>query len=230
MANIEAMWAARCLKFHALAIKKLMDNEFERTGLGKVRDTFTFINHDKKKVILSKASAWDLLNIPIDEGIDLFDRLLNECKEYNEDITFDELFAYVKANSMEQIGVFDFIESMRDFLLESSVSPSAGKWFISGSRHYSWDKGANILGFGRSNLEKVSVDKFCTINTEELREKLKFCLKKRIPVVGVTAVFGTTQVSFYKHRAKYIFNNNLHCKSGGRSGQSRGNSEYSARV
>ena len=187
MANIEAMWAARGLKFHALAIKKLMDCQFEMMGLAEVRDSFTITNLNNKKIVLTKASAWDLLNIPIDEDIDLFDRLLAHCKEYNPDITFDELFGYVKANSMEQIGMLDFIESMRDFLQESSVTPSTGKWFISGSRHYSWDKGANILGFGRSNLEKVSVDKFCTINTEELKEKLEDCLEKKIPVVGVTA-------------------------------------------
>ena len=187
MANIEAMWAARCLKFHALAIKKLMESQFEMMGLGEVRETFTITGLNRKKIVLSKASAWDLLNIPIDEDIDMFDRLLAHCKKYNEDISFDDLFGHVKANSMEQIGVFDFIESMREFLEESSVTPSTGKWFISGSRHYSWDKGANILGFGRSNLEKVSVDKFCTINTTELKEKLEICLEKKIPVVGVTA-------------------------------------------
>ena len=188
------MWAARCLKFHALTIKKLMETDFDRMGLGKVRDSFTFTNLDRKEVVLAEASAWELLNIPIDEDIDMFDRLLEECKNYQPEIEFDTLFGCVKEYSMEQIGVFDFIESFRPFLLESQVTPCAGKWFISGSRHYSWDKGANILGFGRSNLEKVPVDEFCRMNTDELRKKLEYCLEKRIPVVGVTAVFGTTQV------------------------------------
>jgi hypothetical protein len=32
-------------------------------------------------VLLKDASAWDLLNIPIDEAIDMFDSLLNFIKE-----------------------------------------------------------------------------------------------------------------------------------------------------
>ena len=193
MANIEALWAARCLKFNALAIKTMMEVEFGRLGLSEVRDSFTFTNLAKKTVVLTKASAWELLNMPIDVAIDLFDKLLVECKKKNQQINFDELFGYVKKQTMEEIGVFDFIENIRKFLLESNVTPTMGKWFISGSRHYSWDKGANILGLGRSSLELVAVDKFCRMNLEELKEKLEKCLKQRIPVLGVTVVFGTTQ-------------------------------------
>ena len=193
VANIEAMWAARCLKFNAISIKTLMEEEFARLGLSEVRDTFTFTNHAKETVVLAKASAWELLNMPIDVAIDLFDKLVNECKKKNKQINFDELFGYVKKQTMEEIGVFDFIENIREFLLESQVTPTMGKWFISGSRHYSWDKGANILGLGRHNLELVSVDKFCRMNLEELKEKLEKCLEQRTPVLGVTVVFGTTQ-------------------------------------
>ena len=62
-----------------------------------------------------------------------------------------------------------------------------------GSRHYSWDKGANILGLGRRSLVKVPVDRFCRMDVEKLEEMLQEALDKRVPVVGVTAVFGTTQ-------------------------------------
>ena len=193
MANIEALWAARCLKFHALAIKILMEEEFETMGLSKVRETFAYTNLANEQVVLSTASAWELLNIPIDVDIDLFDKLLVECKKYDPNINFDDLFGLVKKKTMEQIGAFDFIENIREFLQESQVKPTIGKWFISGSRHYSWDKGANILGLGRSNLELVSVDRFCRMNTVQLKQKLEHCLANKIPVLGVTVVFGTTQ-------------------------------------
>ena len=62
-----------------------------------------------------------------------------------------------------------------------------------GSRHYSWDKGANILGLGRKSLVKVPVDRFCRMDIVKLEEKLQEALDKKEPVVGVTAVFGTTQ-------------------------------------
>ena len=170
-----------------------MEDEFENMGLGEVRDNFSYTNLAKDQVVLSTASAWELLNIPIDVDIDLFDKLLIECQQHKPTINFDELFGHVKRKTMEHIGTFDFIENMRDFLRDSQVTPSMGKWFISGSRHYSWDKAANILGLGRSNLELVSVDKFCRMNTGHLKQKLELCLEKRIPVLGVTVVFGTTQ-------------------------------------
>ena len=58
-----------------------METEFESMGLAEVRDSFSYTNLDKNEVILSKASAWELLNIPIDEAIDLFDELLIECRK-----------------------------------------------------------------------------------------------------------------------------------------------------
>jgi len=43
-------------------------------------------------------------------------------------------------------------------------------------------------------MEKIPVDKYCRMDLEELRKRLEVCLTNRIPVLGVTAVFGTTQV------------------------------------
>ena len=54
-------------------------------------------------------------------------------------------------------------------------------------------KGANILGIGRRNLIKIPVDINCRLDTEVLRRELELCLEKRIPVIGVTVVLGTTQ-------------------------------------
>ena len=58
------------------------------------------------------------------------------------------------------------------------------QWFCPGSRHYSWDKGANILGIGRNNLVKVPVDINCRMDTEFLAARLQECLKNRWPVIG----------------------------------------------
>ena len=62
-----------------------------------------------------------------------------------------------------------------------------------GSRHYSWDKGANILGIGRENMFKIPVDRNCRMRTDLLREKLEECLEQKRPVIGITVVYGTTQ-------------------------------------
>ena len=54
---------------------------------------------------------------------------------------------------------------------------------------------ACLSGLGRKNLEKIPVDKYCRMDIDQLRVRLEHCLQYRIPVLGVTAVFGTTQVS-----------------------------------
>eukprot|EP00092_Neocalanus_flemingeri_P013687 GFUD01014760.1.p1 GENE.GFUD01014760.1~~GFUD01014760.1.p1 ORF type:complete len:1163 (-),score=280.67 GFUD01014760.1:114-3602(-) len=191
--NIEAMWAARCLKFNALAIRKMMREKFKELRLEKVLETFTFKSLSNKDVLLKNANVWELLNIPVDEAIDMFDKLLKECQQIREDITFDLLFRCVKNCTMEEIGGWEFFDSLKDEYEEIQVRPSSGKWFVSGSRHYSWDKGANILGLGRKKMEKISVDENCRMDTKELTKALEECLEKKIPVVGVTVVFGTTQ-------------------------------------
>ena len=40
--TLEAMWAARCLKFNALTLKKMMQELFEEKGLQAISDTFRF--------------------------------------------------------------------------------------------------------------------------------------------------------------------------------------------
>jgi hypothetical protein len=54
---------------------------------------FTFRNLAGDQVSLMKATAWDLLNIPIDEAIDLFDNLL---RDINEESTGNSLFTRVE--------------------------------------------------------------------------------------------------------------------------------------
>ena len=138
MANIEAMWAARCLKFNALAIKKMMADNFDNLGLTEVYKTFTYNSFSNRKVLLKDATVWELLNVPIDEGIDLFEKLLVVCKKVKPDLNFGLLFHLVKTYTMEELGVFDLFEGVREYYSASKVKPSCGKWFVPGSRHYSW--------------------------------------------------------------------------------------------
>ena len=50
-----------------------------------------------------------------------------------------------------------------------------------------------MLGHGRNSAQKVSVDINCRMDLDELKKGLEDCFQKKIPVVGVVAVFGTTQ-------------------------------------
>ena len=53
----------------------------------------------------------------------------------------DELFAKVVPYTMEEMGVLEFFQALTSDLKYNN--PKMGKWFVSGSRHYSWDKVIN---------------------------------------------------------------------------------------
>jgi len=198
VANLEAMWAARSVKFNGLTMQRMMKENFTDGSLKEVYDTFEFVNLQGEKRKLKNASAWELLNLPVDEGIDLFDNIVEaiNVKEAQMGIVdhtnFDQLFDWAKEYTLEELGGLSFFEIFREELEDSDIR-LGGKWFCPGSRHYSWDKGANILGIGRRNLIKVPVDRNCRMDTEVLVKELQKCLENKWPVIGVTVVFGTTQ-------------------------------------
>ena len=198
VANLEAMWAARSVKFNGLTMQRMMKENFKGEVLGAVYDSFEFVDLQGNRRKLKEASAWELLNLPVDEGIDLFDNIVEainvkECElGCSQKTSFDQLFDWAKEYTLEELGGLSFFDIFRDELQESNIR-LGGKWFCPGSRHYSWDKGANILGIGRRNLIKVPVDRNCRMDPDVLTQELEKCLENRWPVIGVTVVFGTTQ-------------------------------------
>jgi len=195
VANIEAMWAARCLKYNALALKMMLRIETEKGKKGplaRVWNEFKFRKLDNTEKLLKDGEPWELLNIPIDNAIELFNQVIQFIKDKLDcEWSHDQLFAKVVPHTMEEMGALEFFQALATEL--KYTNHKMGKWFVSGSRHYSWDKGNNMLGLGRRNLVKVSVDRNCRMDMQQLRGHLQDCLKNKIPVIGVTAVFGTTQ-------------------------------------
>merc|ERR1719474_1562899 len=198
VANLEAMWAARSVKFNGLTMQRMMKENFKGEVLGAVYETFEFVNLQGEKRKLKDASAWELLNLPVDEGIDLFDDIVTAINEKEEELgitnhtSFDKLFDWAKEYTLEELGGLSFFSTYQEELSQSDIK-MGGRWFCPGSRHYSWDKGANILGIGRQNLIKIPVDRNCRMDTEILKDSLEECLREHWPVIGVTVVFGTTQ-------------------------------------
>ena len=197
VANLEAMWAARSVKFNGLTIQKMLREKKKESALFKeVYDTFTYKNNRGQEQKIKEANGWELLNIPIDEGIDLFDNLLKFINKKEEEIlggeqtSYDDVFGMVKKYTLESLGGLGFFQEFRKELKDVNTG---GRWFCPGSRHYSWDKGANILGIGRDNMLKIQVDENCRMNMDILRAQLEQSLKERRPVIGVTVVFGSTQ-------------------------------------
>ena len=50
----------------------------------------------------------------------------------------DDLFGKVVNYTMEELGPVDFFDQLREVIGYDEAK--MGRWFVSGSRHYSWDK------------------------------------------------------------------------------------------
>jgi hypothetical protein len=65
----------------------------------------------------------------------------------------------------------------------------------SAARHYSWPKGAAILGIGANNMWNISVDLNARMDLNQLRYSLDLCLTNKTPLMSVVAILGTTEES-----------------------------------
>lgn len=66
--------------------------------------------------------------------------------------------------------------------------------FVPASKHYSWPKAMHHLGLGESNLKYIELDEKGRLDVENLKRKIFACLKEKVPILGVVAVVGTTEL------------------------------------
>jgi glutamate/tyrosine decarboxylase-like PLP-dependent enzyme len=179
VANIEAMWAARNLKFFPVALQAALQSE---ESLNQARDIEVSLP-DGSSVRVVDAKLWQLLNVKVDDVLALPARLQ---KEYN--ISAEVLTTALAKYSVQNLGLAEFSQC---FLPD--LQPAV--CVVPGTKHYSWPKAAAVLGLGSSNLINVPVDVDARMNVEDLRTRLQQCLKDQRPVVQVVAVIGSTEES-----------------------------------
>ena len=180
VANIEALWSARNLKFFPLSLRAAIEGE---PALSAARDIEVPLPAGGS-VALIEADAWTLLNLKGDDVLALPARLADEFAVSRETLT-----AALPGYSLQSLGMFEF---SRRFLGELPSSPA---FFVPGTKHYSFPKAAAILGIGASNMIDVPVDLDARMDVEALRAGLAACLEGRRPIYAVVAVMGSTEES-----------------------------------
>ena len=73
-----------------------MRKRFPDLGCREVYENFTVKTLAGDEILMKDATVWQLLNLPIDDAIDLFENLLDVCRDADESVTFDYLFGLVK--------------------------------------------------------------------------------------------------------------------------------------
>ncbi|MEG4809983.1 pyridoxal-dependent decarboxylase [Microcoleus sp. F8-D3] len=180
VANIEAIWSARNLKFYPIALQAALKNE---PSLAAAKDlNIPLLTGGSKPLI--ELDNWSLLNLKGDDILALPARLTQDYQ-----ITSDIITKAVSKYSLQNLGLQDF---SRQFLSNIESSPV---FLVPATKHYSFPKAAAVLGIGASNVIDVPVDEDARMSMTELEKILNHCLTKRRPVYTVVAVIGSTEES-----------------------------------
>ncbi|MCC0177187.1 decarboxylase [Waterburya agarophytonicola K14] len=180
VANIEAIWSARNLKFYPLALQAVLKNEPEFITAKYIEVPLV----TGKSQMLIELDTWSLLNLKGDEILALPTRLQTEYQ-----IEAEAVSQAIAKYSLQNLGIQEF---SRRFLANVTHSPVL---IVPGTKHYSFAKTTALLGIGSSNIIDVPVDKDARMDAQQLDLILQDCLAKKQPVYTVVAVMGSTEES-----------------------------------
>ena len=193
IANIEALWASRNLKFVSISVRNALESEGalkiltpDQIQKGLNTAVIVFDSEKLTGVALKNCSKWQLLNMDVDEICSLADTVIQNM-EVHDNSTESQFKTLIDKESVVNLGLFDF---MRKNGLKKSP-----KYTCPANNHYSWPKGGTILGMGSDALIAVDLDIDFRQDIGELKKKLSHCLDNEIPVTSVTAVIGSTEES-----------------------------------
>jgi glutamate/tyrosine decarboxylase-like PLP-dependent enzyme len=180
VANLEGLWMARNLKFYPTSVRAAIINE---SGLAPAANFMVTLLNGKPARLLS-LDSWTILNLPIDEVLAMAD---NIATQYSIDIT--TVSNLIANYTVQNIG---YHEILTKYLPDIKGTPVS---ICTATKHYSWPKGAAILGIGANNMWSIQVDLNARMNVQDLRLALDRCVREKIPLMNVVAIIGTTEES-----------------------------------
>ncbi|MGB3314336.1 MAG: pyridoxal-dependent decarboxylase [Albidovulum sp.] len=181
VANIESMWAARNLKYQAVALARAARVEPDlqmASGLSVRKPDGTWAR-------LLDLDLWELLNLRVDDALSLPQRLVKEGGA--KDVAVQ---AAIDTYSIQAKGICEFNAEM----LHGKVPPAPAV-LVPATAHYSWVKAATLLGLGKHAVRCIPVDLDGRMIVSDLARALETCLEEKRPVLQVVAVMGSTEES-----------------------------------
>ncbi|WP_083304985.1 pyridoxal phosphate-dependent decarboxylase family protein [Moorena producens] len=179
-ANIEALWAARNLKYYPLSLQKPLNDSNSPLYVANNMMVKLPSGDDAQ---LATLDPWSTLNLGIDEILGLSERLLKEYQIQPDTVT--------EATSPYTLQNLGFVDFTKIFLQDTDIQTPV--IFVPGSKHYSLPKGAAILGVGANQMRSIPLDIHGRMNSTILEEQIDQCLSEKRPVITVVGVLGTTE-------------------------------------
>ncbi len=209
VANIESLWAARELKYLPIGIHRALQKEY----IGLCNQLF--IPGTNKLFV--EASSWQLLNLKQDVILsmpELICDLLNpELQGEDKDLELAKIWTTLTTSYSVNANGMHSIENLVQKNSRSKIETPC--ILVPSTKHYSWPKGASILGMGKGksgvkyispetgeiNFEMIKDDGLINICVDEngrmeqdhLINVLDICRINKKPVIMVVGVMGTTE-------------------------------------
>ncbi|XP_067049281.1 L-tyrosine decarboxylase-like [Acropora muricata] len=191
VANCEAMWCARNVKFLPFAMQDAVNEEDDLQGAKDM--SIDLPGGGTKKLV--EATTWDLLNLNTDVIVEMPDKIadtINQGKSSTSDqMTYMEVMKLSKKYKIEAKGVLKFCE---DHGIKGDTFPVC---IMPTTAHISLFKGTNLsgMGLGEDRTILIPCDENSRMKTDDLEDKLESLRTAGIAVVAVCAVMGTTEES-----------------------------------
>jgi glutamate/tyrosine decarboxylase-like PLP-dependent enzyme len=179
VANIEAMWAFRNLKFTGIATKAALR---EVPALAAARGVEVPLWGGGMARLID-LDPWTLLNLDLDALAGLPAAMAGMGVE--PDVLQRALAGYSQRN----VGLIQFYRSFMGDVTETPVflAPATG--------HYSWPKAATLLGLGQNAVWVQRVDRDARMSLDSVEQSLEVAVQRRVPVIAAVAVIGSTEES-----------------------------------
>jgi glutamate/tyrosine decarboxylase-like PLP-dependent enzyme len=176
VANFEALWLARSVRYLPVAIAGAT------TELGLELPVRTARG---EAVSITGLPLWDLLNIPGEAALDVWQRLWSSGPRA-------KVQRAVANHSLAAIG---YQEYSRRLAMDFGDPLPAGVVLVAATAHYSWEKIVRALGIGSNQLIHIPLDRHYRMSTEALWERVRELARHRQPILACVSVCGTTEES-----------------------------------
>jgi len=176
VANFEALWLARTVRYLPVAVA----GATRELGLELPVQT-----SDGSTASIADLPLWDLLNIPLDASLDLWDLLWRSRAAA-------DVQRAVANHSLAAIG---YQEYSRRLAFDYGDPLPAGVVLVAATAHYSWEKIVRALGIGSNQLAYIALDSHFRMSPDALWEHIRVLARHRQPILACISVCGTTEES-----------------------------------
>ena len=181
IANLEALWIARNVKFLPLALYDMAkEHALDEVGVE--------LSTGEHVALTTLEAPWPLLNITTTAALDLEREVYTHWVETQTSLgqPSDDFAQALLPHTLSGKGLLRFFTER-----EASINPPV--LLVPATAHYSLAKIAEVLGIGQEQVLCIPVTRDFQIDPHSLRALLEECLQNKRPVIACVSVLGTTE-------------------------------------